>query len=259
MGKAQRALRSDLYPWWVMHLAPLLPPMLLGIDWLDPQYLLDQFGTYALWGAAAVIFAECGLLVGFFLPGDSLLFTVGLLVSQDKISIPLWLCCLVLFVAAVLGNACGYAIGAKAGPRIFQRENSRLFQQKYVDKTSEFFDTYGNRAIVLARFVPIVRTFITVMAGVAGMSFRRFMLYSALGGLVWASGVTVLGYYLGQIDLVRNNIEAMLLAIVLISVVPVGVEVLRARATEASTRRHADVTKHRADLKHPEPTEQVRD
>jgi len=258
-----------------MDLAQVLPPMLLGIDWLDPQYLLDQFGDYALWGAAAVVFAECGLLVGFFLPGDSLLFTVGLLVSQDKISIPLWLCCAVLFAAAIVGNACGYAIGAKAGPRIFQRENSRLFQQKYVDKTREFFDKYGNRAIVLARFVPIVRTFITVMAGVAGMSFRRFMLYSAIGGLLWASGVTVLGYYLGQIDLVRNNIEAMLLAIVLISVTPVGIEVLRARASEkAAARRHADDSKNPERIEHtesperterterigsPERTQQVRD
>ena len=204
--------------------------MLLGIKWLDPQYLLDQFGDYALWGAAAVIFAECGLLIGFFLPGDSLLFTVGLLVSQDKIGYPLWLCCVVLFVASMIGNASGYAIGAKAGPKIFQREDSRIFRRKYVDKTAEFFDKYGNRAIVLARFVPVVRTFITVMAGVGDMGFRRFMIYSTVGGLLWASGVTVLGYYLGQISFVRNNIEAMLLAIVLVSVVPIGVEFLRARA-----------------------------
>jgi membrane-associated protein len=239
-----------------MDLAHLLPPMLLGIDWLDPQYLLDQFGDYALWGAAAVVFAECGLLVGFFLPGDSLLFTVGLLVSQDKISIPLWVCCVVLFVAAVVGNACGYAIGAKAGPRIFQREDSRFFQQKYVDKTREFFDKYGNRAIVLARFVPIVRTFITVMAGVAGMGFRRFLFYSTIGGLLWASGVTVLGYYLGQIDLVRNNIEAMLLAIVLVSVMPVVVEVLRARAVEFSSPEQSEQS---PEEKRPRRTQQIRE
>jgi membrane protein DedA with SNARE-associated domain len=215
-----------------------LTPKLLGLDWLDPQYLLDQFGDYALWGAAAVIFAECGLLIGFFLPGDSLLFTVGLLISQDKISYPLWLCCLVLFVAAIAGNACGYAIGAAAGPRIFERRESKLFKKEYVDKTSDFFDKYGNRAIVLARFVPVVRTFITVLAGVAGMGFRRFMVYSAIGGLLWASGVTVLGYYLGQIAFVRSNIEAMLLAIVLISVLPIGIEVLRARAAQKFAHGH---------------------
>jgi len=209
-----------------------LPALLLGIKWLDPQYLLDQFGDYALWGAAAIIFAECGLLIGFFLPGDSLLFTVGLLVSQDKISYPLWLCCLVLFVAAIAGNACGYAIGVRMGPRIFDRDDSKLFKKKYVEKTHEFFEKYGNRAIVLARFVPIVRTFITVMAGVGGMGFRRFMVYSAIGGLLWATGVTVLGYFLGQVDFVRNNIEAMLIAIVLVSVIPIGIEFLRARGAE---------------------------
>jgi membrane-associated protein len=207
-------------------------PMLLGIKWLDPQYLLDQFGDYALWGAAAIIFAECGLLIGFFLPGDSLLFTVGLLVSQHKISYPLWVCCVVLFLAAIIGNACGYGIGVKAGPRLFDRDDSKLFKKKYVDKTHEFFERYGNRAIVLARFVPIVRTFITAMAGVGNMGFRRFIVYSAIGGLIWAPGVTILGYYLGQIDFVRNHIEVMLLAIVAISVVPIGIEFLRARGAE---------------------------
>ena len=209
--------------------------MLLGISWLDPQYLLSQFGDYALWGAAGVIFAECGLLVGFFLPGDSLLFTVGLLVSQSKISYPLWVCCVVLSVAAVAGNACGYAIGAKAGPRIFAREDTRLFKRKYVEQTHAFFERYGNRAIVLARFVPIVRTFITVVAGVGRMGFRRFMVYSALGGAVWAVGVTVLGYFLGQVAFVRNNLELMLLAIVFVSVLPVIFEVLRARAARRGT------------------------
>jgi membrane-associated protein len=205
-------------------------PLLLGIDWLDPEYLLDQFGDYALWGAAAVIFAECGLLIGFFLPGDSLLFTVGLLVAQDKISYPLWLCCVVLFAAAMVGNALGYWIGDRAGPRIFKREDSRLFRKEYVEKTHDFFEKYGNRAIVLARFVPVVRTFITVMAGVGTMSFRRFMIYSAVGGALWAAGVTLLGYYLGTIPFVKNNIEVMILAFVAIAVVPVAVEVLRERA-----------------------------
>jgi membrane-associated protein len=210
----------------------LLVPQLLGIDWLDPAYLLDRFGDYALWAAVFIIFAECGLLIGFFLPGDSLLFTVGMLIARDDMSYPLWLACLVLTVAAVAGNACGYAIGAKVGPRIFDRPDSKLFKQEYVTKTHEFFDKYGNRAIVLGRFVPIVRTFITVMAGVGDMGFRRFLTYSAIGGVIWATGVTLLGYYLGQIAFVRNNIEAMLVAIVLVSVVPIGIEFLRARAAK---------------------------
>lgn len=209
-----------------------LPLLLLGINWLDPEHLLNQFGDYALWGAAAVIFAECGLLIGFFLPGDSLLFTVGLLVAQDKISYPLWLCCVVLFLAAIVGNACGYAIGDKAGPRVFQRDDSRIFKKKYVDKTREFFEKYGNRAIVLARFVPVVRTFITVMAGVGTMSFRRFMIYSAIGGALWAVGVTLLGYYLGSVEVIANNVELMLLAFVAIAIVPVGLEYLRDRAAK---------------------------
>ena len=213
---------------------------LLGLEWLDPAYLLDRFGDYALWGAAFIIFAECGLLIGFFLPGDSLLFTVGLLVSQDKISYPLWLCCVVLTVAAMVGNACGYAIGAKAGPPIFDRPNSRIFKADYVDKTSRFFDEYGNRAIVLARFVPIVRTFITVMAGVASMSLRRFLTYSAVGAVLWATGVTVLGYYLGQIAFVRSNIEMMLLLIVAISVLPIAVELLRNRVVTRMGRPAVD-------------------
>jgi len=206
-----------------------LAPMLLGIDWLDPAYLLDRFGDYALWGAAFIVFAECGLLIGFFLPGDSLLFTVGLLVAQDKISYPLWVCCVVLTVAALLGNASGYAIGAKVGPAIFQKPDSKIFKKRYVDNTHMFFETYGNRAIVLARFVPIVRTFITVMAGVGSMGFRRFMVYSTIGGVLWAAGVTILGNYLGRIEFVHQNIEAMLLLIVLISVLPIVFEFLRVR------------------------------
>jgi membrane-associated protein len=210
------------------------PPslLLLGIDWLDPEHLLNQFGDYALWGAAAVIFAECGLLIGFFLPGDSLLFTVGLLVAQDKISYPLWLCCVVLFLAAIAGNACGYVIGDKAGPKIFQRDDSKIFKKQYVEKTHEFFEKYGNRAIVLARFVPVVRTFITVMAGVGTMSFRRFMIYSAVGGAIWAVGVTLLGYYLGTVPFVANNVEVMLLAFVAVAIVPVALEYLRDRAAK---------------------------
>ncbi len=208
----------------------MIAPLLLGIEWLDPATMLDRFGDYALWGAAAIVFAECGLLIGFFLPGDSLLFTVGLLVAQDKVSYPLWVCCLVLFAASMLGNVCGYVIGDKLGPSVFRREGSRLFKKEYVEKTHDFFDRYGSRAIVLARFVPVVRTFITVMAGVGTMSFRKFMVYSAIGGLAWAAGVTVIGYYLGSIPFVRDNVEVMILAFVAIAVVPIAIEMLRERA-----------------------------
>ena len=207
-------------------------PLLLGLSWLDPEKLLDSLGDYALWGAAAIILAECGLLIGFFLPGDSLLFTVGLLAAQDKISYPIWLCCLVLAAAAVAGNALGYFVGDLVGPRLFSREDSKIFRKGHVEKTKAFFEKYGSRAIVLARFVPVVRTFITAMAGVGTMRFRKFIAFSAIGGVVWAAGVTALGYYLGNVEFVANNVEVMMLAFVLIAIVPIGVEYLRDRAAD---------------------------
>lgn len=224
----------------------MLTPQLLGIDWLDPQQLIQAFGHYAIWGILLILFAECGLLVGFFLPGDSLLFTAGLLGSQGVLSTPLWLTCLLVSVAAILGNLTGYAIGRKAGPSVFNGRSSRLFKPEYVDKTTEFFDRYGNRAIVLARFVPIVRTFITVLAGVAGMSFRRFATYSSIGGVLWGTGVTLLGYFLGSIRLVREHIELMLVAVVLVSVVPIGAEWLRSRLARRSRDKQAVSAGHKS-------------
>jgi len=214
----------------------VLTPQLLGLDFLDPEHLIEMFGDYALWGVLVIIFAECGLLIGFFFPGDSLLFTVGLFIAHDLIAQPLWLACVALTVAAVAGNLCGYWIGRKAGPPIFSRPDSRLFKQEYVDQTFGFFDKYGNRAIVLARFVPIVRTFITVAAGVGQMNLRRYSVYTGIGGVLWATGVTVLGYFLGQIDFVRENIEAMLILIVLVSILPIIVELLRARSSKRDER-----------------------
>jgi membrane-associated protein len=207
----------------------------LGPSWLDPQTLLDSLGSYALWGAAAIVFAECGLLLGFFLPGDSLLFTVGLLVTTGVIKQPLWLACVVLTVAAFVGNLSGYEIGRAGGPAIFRKPDSRLFRREYVDKTSEFFERYGNRAIVLARFVPIVRTFITVMAGVGRMQRPRYLTYSGIGAVLWATGVTLLGSALGRFDVVKHNIELILLAIVAVSLIPVVIEVVRERARSASS------------------------
>ncbi|GAA5121489.1 DedA family protein [Pseudonocardia adelaidensis] len=208
----------------------------LGPEWLQPDTIISWLGPWALVGLALIIFAECGLLLGFFLPGDSLLFTAGLFVAQGAIDAPLWLVCAILVAAAVIGNASGYWIGYKAGPAIFDKPQSRLFKPEHVVKTQGFFDKYGNRAIVLARFVPIVRTFITVMAGVGRMEPRRYFTYSVIGGVVWAAGVTVLGFWLGQLTFVRENIELMLILIVAISLLPIVVEVLRARR---KPRRHA--------------------
>ena len=203
----------------------------LGPSWLDPNELVATFG---LLGATFVIFAECGLLIGFFLPGDSLLFTVGLLVANDTIKQPLWVVCLLMAGAAILGNQTGYLIGRQAGPALFNRPDSRLFKQEYVDKTYAFFDRHGPRAIVLARFVPIVRTFITVIAGVGRMNYRTYTVYSFIGGVLWAVGVTVLGYLLGGMAFVSDHIELILIGIVALSLLPVGFEVLRHRSARDS-------------------------
>ena len=201
----------------------------LGPEWLDPQTLLTSLGDIAFWVVLGIIFAECGLLIGFFLPGDSLLFITGLFIASGFISINIWLACLMLLIAAVVGNAVGYAIGYKVGPALFKREDSRLFKKEYVEKTHAFFDKYGGRAIILARFVPIVRTFITAIAGVARMDFRRFMIFTAIGGILWAVGVTLAGYFLGTIPFVKENIEAILLLVVLVSVLPIIWEFIKHR------------------------------
>jgi membrane-associated protein len=211
---------------FVVDTVALLPGWL---DWLDPENLLRALGPYMLVGLCLIVFAECGLLIGFFLPGDSLLFTAGLFVANDLLPAPIWLVCVLLTVCAVLGNVVGYGIGYKAGPTLFNRPNSRLFKQQHVVRTHAFFEKYGVRAIVLARFVPIVRTFITAMAGVGQMDPRRYFTYSIVGGVAWATGVTLLGYWLGGIAFVRANIELILVAIVGLSLVPIVVEAVRAR------------------------------
>ena len=202
-------------PFQAAALLPLLLP-----SWMDPEQLIKSFGPYALWGVAFVIFAECGLFA--ILPGDSLLFTVG-----------------VLTTAAVLGNISGYAIGHVIGPPLFRERPGiagKIFKQSYVERTHSFFDRYGNRALILARFVPIVRTFVTLVAGVGRMDFRRFITYTAIGGVLWACGVTIAGYFLGNVPFIKNNIEIVLILIVIVSLVPMGVEYLlhRRRRNQAS-------------------------
>jgi membrane-associated protein len=213
----------------------------LGPQWLDPQYLISDLGPWALFGVALIIFAECGLLLGFFLPGDSLLFVAGLAVTTGLIATPLWLVCVVLVVAAFAGNVCGYYAGRAAGPAIFDKRDSRLFKRENVERTQRFFDKYGNRAILLGRFVPIVRTFITVMAGVGRMSARRYLIFSAVGALLWAAGVTLLGAVLGRFDVVRNNIEVILVLVVVVSLIPVAIEAWQAhREKKITARQPAD-------------------
>jgi membrane-associated protein len=198
-------------------------------DWLDAENILTSFGPAAIWVAVAIVFIECGLLFPI-LPGDSLLFVAGILVAQDVSTMPnIVTTCVLLTVAAITGNATGYAIGAKVGPALFDRPDSRIFKPEYLDKTHEFFEKYGAPAIILARFVPIVRTFITAVAGAGRMGFARFITLSAIGGVLWATGITLMGYWLGNVDFIRTNVEALAIAIVFLSVVPMVVEALRHR------------------------------
>jgi membrane-associated protein len=205
---------------------------------LDPQWLISTFG---LVGILVLVFAESGLLIGFFLPGDSLLFTSGLLIADGHyLHQPLWLMCLLISGAAVLGDQFGYLFGRRFGPGLFRRPNSRLFKQANLERAAGFFDKYGARSIVLARFVPIVRTFTPIVAGASGMHYRRFVVYNLIGGVLWSCGVTILGYFLGQIAFVKNNIELILIGIVVVSVIPIGIEFLRGR------RRRSAVTADRS-------------
>ncbi|MFG2777437.1 DedA family protein [Streptomyces prunicolor] len=199
----------------------------LGPSWLDPNTMLDRFG---IWGLLLVVFAESGLLIGFFLPGDSLLFTCGLLITAGTLDFPLWAAVALICVAAILGDQAGYVFGKKVGPSLFNRPDSRLFKQENVVKAHEFFEKYGPKSLVLARFVPIVRTFTPIIAGVSGMKYRSFITFNVIGGVLWGAGVTLLGSWLGNIDFVHKNIEAILILIVLISVVPIIIEFLRARS-----------------------------
>ena len=201
---------------------------------LNPQHLITTFG---LIGVLVLVFAESGLLIGFFLPGDSLLFTAGLLVAGGKLHVPLLLLCLLVSVAAVAGDQTGYAFGRKFGPGLFRKPDSRLFKQENLTRSRNFFDRYGSPSIVLARFVPVVRTFTPIAAGASGMRYRKFVLFNVMGGVLWGCGVTVLGYYLGQVPFVRNHIELMLIGIVVLSVIPLVIGFFRARRNQKEAAR----------------------
>lgn len=198
---------------------------------LDPKTLIDQVG---LIGIFAIVFAESGMLIGFFLPGDSLLFTAGFLATKPA-SLPnlphpnivaLMVGCAFF---AIVGDQVGYLLGRRVGPKLFDRPDSRLFKQRYVLKAQDFFDRHGAKTIVLARFVPVVRTFTPVLAGISRMDYRTFVLFNIVGGVVWGAGVSALGYFLGQVDLIADNIEAAVLTLVVVSFLPVAVELVRAR------------------------------
>ena len=220
---------------------PLVGSMLaLGPEFLKPEWWFDKAGSAALAVVTAIIFAESGLLFGFFLPGDSLLFFTGFLTSsaaKDEApfaefaehlpALPIVLVCLA--VAAIAGDQVGYMFGRHVGPSLFNRPNSRLFKAENVAKAHAFFEKHGPKSIVLARFVPIVRTFTPIVAGIAEMRYRTFVTYNVIGGMLWAVGITTLGHFLGEIEFFRENIEYAIVAIVLISLLPIAIEFYRHR------------------------------
>ena len=200
---------------------------------LDPEGLLKGFGSLALVVACGILLIECALLIGLVLPGDSLLFIVGILLATGFITTPIWVAIIAMSISAILGNLLGYWTGAKLGPKLFNKPDSRIFKQEYVVVTQNFFEKHGPRAIVLARFVPVVRPVITSMAGVARMNFRVYATYSTIGGILWVVTLTLAGYFFGGIPFVADNIELVTLGIVGLSLIPVILEVLKQRKNKS--------------------------
>ncbi len=177
-----------------------------------------------------IVFSETGLLVGFFLPGDSLMFTVGVVAGAGKLDI--LLVNLVLIPAAIIGNGTGYALGRRAGPPIFNRPNSRLFHREHLLRTKAFYEKHGGKTIIYAQFIPIIRTFAPFIAGVAEMGYPRFLSFNVFGAIGWVFGLTMLGYQLGAVPLVRQNFEKVILLIIFLSVLPVFYQALKARRSK---------------------------
>jgi membrane-associated protein len=202
----------------VIHHAGLIP-------WLDPNTIIHSAGPWALLVVCGIIFAETGLLIGFLFPGDTLLIISGLLTHTSLVfGVDIWWVCLAIAFAAFLGGEVGYLIGHKAGPKVFERKESGLFSMENVRRTNRFFERFGALAIILARFVPIVRTFAPVAAGVGHMNYKKYSLYNAMGALIWGAGVTYFGFLIGYIPpvatFVSSYIDIILIGAVVITLVP---------------------------------------
>jgi membrane-associated protein len=203
----------------------------------NPEQLIHLLSTllsgwlgYA--ALAAIVFSETGLLVGLFLPGDSLLFTVGVVAGAGHLDIVV--VNLLLMAAAMIGDSTGYLLGRQTGPRIFSRKDSRFFKQEYITRTHSYYERYGGKTIIMARFVPIVRTFAAFVAGVGQMPYLKFLPFSVCGGIGWVFLMTMLGYGLGGVPFIRHYFDKVILAIIFLSLLPTIIEVVKAR------RRHAN-------------------
>ena len=210
----------------------------------DPQKIVQSVG---LIGLLLIIFAESGILIGFFLPGDSLLFAAGLVTAGIEVNGKEWtlaggnvaVVAILVSIAAIIGDQVGYAFGKKVGPSLFSRPESRLFKPEYVDKAEEFFERHGSKSIVLARFVPIVRTFTPVVAGVSRMHYRTFVKFNVIGGALWGAGFVLLGYWLGSaFPWIGKNIEYAIVLIVVLSLVPIAIEFIRHRRNSKPKGKH---------------------
>jgi membrane-associated protein len=198
---------------------------------MDPETLLNWFGSWAVWGVAAVVFIETGLLFPL-LPGDTLLFTAGVFTANDTITMPIGLVATITGIAAILGPQSGYLIGRLVGPKIFARPDGRIFKKANVDKTHAFFEKYGGRAIVLGQFIPFVRTYIPVAAGVGKMPYRHFAMFNVIGAMIWGVGVTLLGFSLGSVGFVKDHYEIAVVLVLAVSLLPIIVEWIRHKSAQ---------------------------
>jgi membrane-associated protein len=204
----------------------------------DPERLIHLLsavmtGWYGYALLAGIVFAETGLLVGLFLPGDSLLFTVGVVTGAGELDIVK--VCTLLTVMSILGDQSGYFLGYRSGPRIFRKKDSLVFKQEYVKRTQDFYEKHGGKTLIYAKFVPIVRTFAPFMAGVGRMKYSRFLMFNVVGGVLWVVSMTTAGYYLGAVPFVRRHFEKVVIGIVLVSVLPVIIQIVKSRR-EATVR-----------------------
>jgi len=201
--------------------------------------LMDFIIAASIVGVAAIVFAESGLLIGFFLPGDSLLFTTGFLIHSGLLDFNIHLAVAIIFAAAVLGDSVGYTFGRKLGPRLFKKPDARLFKQEYIQQAQNFYEKHGGKAIIIARFVPIVRTFAPLVAGASNMDYKRFLSFNVIGAFLWAAGVTYIGYGLGSVfESAGIEIDHVLLPIIaliiLISVLPPAIHIFKDKKTRTA-------------------------
>lgn len=209
------------------------------------QAIINQFGVWTYVILFTIIFAETGLVVIPFLPGDSLLFVVGTLAGGGYINI--WIVYIVMLVAAILGDSVNYWIGNRLGTKVFEKENSRFFNKAHLEKTREFYEKHGGKTIILARFLPIVRTFAPFVAGVGKMHYDTFITYNIVGGFIWVTGITFAGYFLGGLPIVKNNFETAIISIILLSLVPVAVEYIKHKLEHK--KKQADETTNYREIK----------